>query len=516
MSPAGRPEVETSGGRIRGVEVGGVRVFRGLPYAASTAGVRRFRPPAPAPPWRGVRDTARYGPSAPQVPGVPDPLFDWYGAIEATSEDCLSLNVFTPGTDDIRRPVLVWIHGGAWAGGAGSAPGWDGSRLARDGDVVVVTVNHRLNAFGYLRLDDEDERFADSGAAGLLDLVAALRWVRENAGAFGGDPDCVTIVGQSGGAAKVSALMAMPVARGLFHRAVAQSCSGSLRVAEPDEGARIAHELARRLGVSATSGVALQAVPAERIVAALAALAGSARFFRPVLDGRTLDRHPFDPEAPTVSSDVPLLVGTTANETTLFLAADMRNFGLDLGEVRRRLARFLEVGPSEVDRILDVYRTDRPTASPSDLLAAVTTDFNYTRNTVRQAALQADSASAPVYAYRFDWRTPVRGGVLGAPHTAEVPFVFGTTEAAAGLLGYGPSLEPMTAIVMATWVAFARTGDPNNPHLPSWPRYDPAGRSTMLLDLESSAAADPGGEARSALDDVPPFEYSRPVSYPLP
>ncbi len=516
MTGARRPEVETSGGRVRGVEVDGVRVFRGLPYAASTAGARRFLPPAPAPPWRGVRDAARYGPSAPQVPGVPDPLFDWYGAIEATSEDCLSLNVVTPGTDDTRRPVLVWVHGGAWAGGAGSAPGWDGTRLARDEDVVVVTVNHRLNAFGYLRLDDEDERFADSGAAGLLDLVAALQWVRENAGAFGGDPDCVTIIGQSGGAAKVSALMAMPLARGLFHRAVTQSCSGSLRVAEPDEGARIAHDLARQLGLSVASGVALQAVPAERIVAALAALAGSARFFRPVLDGRTLHRHPFDPEAPAVSSGVPLLVGTTANETTLFLAADMSNFALDLREVRRRLARFLQVGPGETDRILDAYRADRPTASPSDLLAAVTTDFNYTRNTVKQAALQADSASAPVYAYRFDWRTPVRGGVLGAPHTAEVPFVFGTTEAAAGLLGHGPDLEPMTRTVMATWVAFARSGDPGHPGLPTWPRYDGVTRPTMLLDLESTVVADPGGAARSSLDDLPLFEYSRPVSYPLP
>ncbi|MEP6631036.1 MAG: carboxylesterase family protein [Lapillicoccus sp.] len=513
MRAAGRPEVETSGGRVRGVEVGGVRVFRGLPYAASTAGAGRFRPPAPVTPWTGTREAAHFGPSAPQVPAPPDPLFDWYGAIEPTSEDCLSLNVFTPGTDDARRPVLVWIHGGAWAGGAGSAPGWDGMRLARDGGVVVVTVNHRLTAFGYLRLDQDDERFADAGAAGLLDLVAALRWVREHAEAFGGDPDCVTIVGQSGGAAKVSALMAMPAAHGLFHRAVAQSCSGSLRVAEPNEGQRMADGLARQLGLSSANGVALQAVPVERIVGALA---GTTRSFRPVIDGRNLDQHPFDPSAPAISSDVPLLIGTTANETTLFLAADMRNFSLDLGEVRRRLERFLGVGPGDTDRILEAYRADRPTASPSDLLVAVTTDYHYTRNTLTEAVLQADSASAPTYAYRFDWRTPVRGGVLGTPHTAEVPFVFGTTEAAAGLLGRGPDLEPMTRTVMATWVAFARTGDPNNPHLPPWPRYDATGRRTMLLGLESSVSADPGGVARSALDDVPPFDYSRPVSYPLP
>lgn len=516
MTGSGRPEVETSAGRVRGTEAGGARVFRGIPYAASTAGERRFRPPAPAEPWAGVRDALRYSASAPQVPALPDPLFDWYGAIEPTSEDCLSLNVFTPGTDDGRRPVLVWVHGGAWAAGAGSAPGWDGTRLARDGDVVVVTVNHRLNAFGYLWLDDGDdgdERFADSGAAGLLDLVAALRWVRENVGGFGGDPGCVTLVGQSGGAAKVSALMAMPAARGLFHRAVAQSCSGSARVAEPDEGARMAHGLARQLGLSSANGVALQAVPAEQI---LRALARTVQPFRPVLDGRTLDRHPFDPDAPALSSDIPFLVGTTASETTLFLAADMRNFGLDLDEVRRRLARFLEVGPADVDRILDAYRADQPTAAASDLLVAVTTDYHYARNTLRTAALQADSAAAPTYAYRFHWRTPVRGGMLRSPHTVEVPFVFGTTTAAAALVGDGDDLEPMTRTVMAAWVAFARTGDPSHPGLPSWPRYDSPVRPTMLLHLESSVAADPGGAARSALNDLPPFEYSRPVSYPLP
>jgi para-nitrobenzyl esterase len=306
--------------------------------------------------------------------------------------------------------------------------------------------------------------------------------------------------------------MAMPAARGLFHRAVAQSCSGSARVAGPDEAARMSHALARQLGLRSVNGVALQAVPAERIVRALAR---TVQPFRPVLDGRSLDRHPFDPDAPAVSSDIPFLVGTTASETTLFLAADMRNFSLDHNEVRRRLGRFLDVGPRDVDRIVDAYRADQPTATPSDLLVAVTTDYHYTRNTLRTAALQADSAAAPTYAYRFDWRTPVRGGLLGSPHTVEVPFVFGTTTAAAGLVGDGDDLEPLTRTVMAAWVAFARTGDPSHPGLPPWPRYDGTVRPTMLLDRESSVAADPGGAARSALDDLPPFEYSRPVSYPL-
>jgi para-nitrobenzyl esterase len=505
------PLVDTAKGKIRGTTEAGVHSFKGIPYAASTAGANRFRPPAPVEPWAGIRDAVAFGASAPQGPGGSDPLTAWYGALQPVGEDCLSLNVFTPGLNaDARRPVMVWIHGGAWASCAGSAPGFDGAHLAQFGDVVVVTVNHRLNLFGYVRLDDPDERFADSGNAGVLDLAAALQWVRDSIARFGGDPGNVTIFGQSGGAAKVSALLAMPAARGLFHKAIAQSCSGSLRLAGPEEAARMTHALAAQLGIEAGSGAAWQAVPAERIIAALRA---TPRSFRPVLDGRSFPQNPFDPAAPPLARDIPLMIGNAANEATLYLAADPRNFTLDSDEVNKRVGRFVQIDAAETSRLIDAYRAALPDPSPSDLLAAIATDYTYRRNTTHEAALQAAAAQAPVYAYVFNWKTPVMGGALRTPHTLEVPFIFGTTDAAASLVGTGPDIAPLTRMMMTTWVAFARTGNPNTAALPPWPRYDGEGRNTMMLEVDSKVASNPGGEARQALDRYPFFEYSMPINY---
>ncbi len=493
------PTVEVTGGKLRGAGDGRVSRFKGIPYATAA----RFQPPQAAAPWPGVREATAFGPSAPQPAATTDPLSAWYGALEPTSEDCLSLNVWTPGLDG-RRPVMVWLHGGAWGSCAGSAPGFDGTALAQGGDVVVVTLNHRLNLFGYIQLEG-DERFAQSANAGALDLVAALRWVQANAAAFGGDPGNVTIFGQSGGGAKVSALLAMPAARGLFHRAIAQSCSGSLRLAAPDAAARLSHGLATTLGLPRATGEALLALPVDTLVTALQK---QPPMFRPVRDGTVFPADPFDPAAP--AAGVPVMFGNAATEATLYMAADMRNFSLDAAEVTRRLSRFLQTDAAETARIMDAYGAAAP--SPSDVMAAVATDYSYRRNTTREAALYAARGGA-AYAYVFDWRTPVRGGVLRTPHTAEVPFVFGTAPAAAALVGDGPDIPRLTAAMIATWSAFARAGSPANAAIPDWPRYDPAGRATMMLGTDSHVTADPGGEARRALDRLPFFEYSMPVNY---
>jgi para-nitrobenzyl esterase len=499
---------ETTLGKIRGTAQGGIHTFKGVRYAASTAGANRFRPPVPAEPWPGIADATKFGSSAPQISESRAPLYAWYTSIQPIDEDCLFLNVFTPGIGDAaRRPVMVWLHGGSWQACAGSAPGFDGTHLAAAGDVVVVTLNHRLSAFGYLLLDDKDERFADAGNAGMLDLIVALRWVRANAAIFGGDPSNVTIFGQSGGAAKVLALMGMPAAHGLFHKAVVESCSGGMRIDGREEAEQQAHLLAASLGVERLQGAELQKMPVERLLNVMKTVADP---FRPVIDGRNFERDPFYPAAPIQSSQVPLLIGNAATETTYYLAVDPANFSLDAAEVHRRLARFLRVDGAQIASLVDAYSAQSPSASPSQLLTTVTTDYVFRRNTMRAAGLQAAQGQAPVYYYVFNWRTPVMGGVLMTPHTSEVPFVFGTTDAASAMIGTGADLSSMSRIMMATWSAFARGGNPNNTSLPAWPDYATGNKPAMMLGLESEVASDPGGEARRSLDELTYYEYSMP------
>jgi para-nitrobenzyl esterase len=507
---ADEPIVETRQGKLRGASDGGVFAFKGVRYGETTSGANRFLPPVPVTPWAGVRDAVDFGASAPQISGSLTPLFAWYGAIQPISEDCLFVNIYTPSLARARRPVMVWLHGGGWSNCAGTAPGFDGTHLARDGDVVVVTVNHRLNVFGYLNISDSDARFADAGNAGVLDMVVALRWVRDNVETFGGDPGNVTIFGQSGGAAKVTALMGMPAARGLFHKAIVQSCSGGLRLDGVEESGRQTKALATELNMTDVTGPALQAVPMDRLLAATKAIADP---FRPVLDGRSFQRDPYDLTAPSIAEDIPLMIGNAATETTLFLAADMSNFTLDAAVVERRVARYLQLDEPHTKRVLDAYRTALGDATPSELLAAIATDYMYRRNTTRVAELQVRQARAPVFAYVFDWKTPVLGGVLRSPHTLEVPFAFGTTDAAAALVGSGPDIPKLVRDTMSRWTSFARNGVPVAPGGVKWTPYDTTSRSTMMLDLQSHLAPNPGGEARQALDDLPYFEYSRPTSF---
>ena len=496
--------VETRQGKVRGHSVQGVQVFRGLRYADTTAGANRFRAPQPLPAWSGVRDALRNTPACPQLarPQNTDPFFSWYSAIESTDEDCLGLNLFTPGLDGARRPVLFWIHGGGWREYSGAAPGFDGTNLARAEDVVVISINHRLGVLGFLKLDTEDERFADSGNAGILDVVAALEWVRDNVAAFGGDPDNVTVFGESGGASKTAALLSMRRARGLFHKAVLQSSGGGMRLASPEDAGALARQLADALGRDRLDPQEMQALPVGTILEATRRVGGS---FRGMIDHRSFDGDPFGDTAPAAGAGVPLLAGCTLTETTYYMRSDARNFALSWDDTRRRLSALFETDGDATDRIIDSYRQSTPGASASDVLFLASSDFVFKRNTWRMAALQAEQA--PVWSYHFEWCSPVEGGRMGAPHTCEIPFIFGTTGAAGACVGEGPEQEAMTRRMMAAWAAFARTGDPNNDSLPDWPRYDGTARQTMVLDATPRVERDPGGTARAALDGLPWFGY---------
>lgn len=486
----------------------GSYVFKGIRYGESTSGANRFMPPKRPEKWAGIRDAISWGASAPQLltPQNTDPFYAWYSAIQPTSEDCLFLNVVTPGLNDGKRPVMVWIHGGGWRELSGTAPGFAGTTLARTQDVVVVTLNHRLNAFGHLRLDGEDERFADSGNVGLLDIVLALNWVRENAAAFGGDSNNVTLFGESGGASKIAAILGMRAAKGLFHKAIMQSSGGGLQLASGEEAAREAATLAKALRRSKLSGDELQNIPMEDLLAAT-----SGRTFRGMIDGRNFAEDLYGWEGPSASTQVPVMVGCTNTETTYHLRADPTNFTLLHSDVRQRLARFLDLEGTRVDAIIDAYRTFYPDYGPSDILIMITSDYMFKRTAFRLATLHAAADVAPVYAYLFDRETPIDGGRMRSPHTSEVPFIFGTTSAAEAHVGSGSDIQPMTECMMATWASFARHGDPANPTVPEWTPYNESDRRTMVLNVESELVVDPGGQARAALDELPYYGYSHSI-----
>ncbi len=488
------PIATTRAGRVRGYTDNGINVFKGIRYGADTTG-RRFMPPLPPAPWSDVRDANAYGPSAPQQ-SRPN---------ERVSEDCLFLNIWTPALRDGRkRPVMFYIHGGAYSNGSGSSALYDGGRLCRRGDVVVVTVNHRLNAFGYLYLARfGGAEFADSGNAGQLDLVLALRWVRENIEEFGGDPDRVMVFGQSGGGAKIATLMAMPSAVGLFHRAATMSgqqvtASGALNATLRTK------TILDALKLPPERAAEIKTIAAERIVEVLGTRDPILPFggvsFAPVLDERTLQRHPFYPDAPRQSAKIPMIIGNTHDETRAFLGGDAANFNLTWDQLPEKLIPNMRVD-IQPEVVIAEYRRLYPKYSPSEVFFAATTAGRSWRGAVIEAEERAKSGS-PAYVYQLNWATPKDGGKFGAPHASDIQLVFDNIDKP-GASATGPTAQSMADQMSETFLAFANTGNPNHKLIPHWVPYNLAQRETLIFDVPSRMENDPRGAERRLFAKVP-------------
>ena len=497
---------ETAFGKIRGEEVQGIKIFKGVPYGASTTGQNRFMPPMDPMPWSGVRDALHYGPSTPQSnPGVPravSALSTASANLPSESEDCLVLNVWTPALKDGRkRPVLFWCHGGGFVSGSGSSPGTDGANLARRGDVVVVTINHRLNVLGFTYLAEfGGSDFASSGDAGMLDIVHALRWVRNNIEQFGGDPNTVMIFGQSGGGRKVGTLLAMPSAKGMFHRAVIES-GPTIQLVEREQAIRVAGMLLDKLNVSKSQVRELQKMPVERIMSAYFSVVKDmgnqdqmTQGFSPTVDGNAVPKHPFHPAASPISADVPLMLGSTRTEMTLL--SDESAFSLDETGMR---ARVKGIAGTESEMLIDLYRKLNPRATPPDLYFLIASDFRYGAPIMKIAERRAALGKGPVHLYYFTWETPVQGGRLHSPHTIEIPFAFDNVQISRGLTGGGADAMALGDKLSETWIAFARTGDPNTAKLPHWPAFNAKERPTMVINNESKVVSDPIHDQRVAM-----------------
>lgn len=476
------PIARTAHGRVRGAQTHGALEFKGIRYGAPA---RRFRAPERPRSWSGVRDALTFGPACPQRGP----------AGESQSEDCLFLNVWTPSLNG-RRPVLVYIHGGAYNTGSGSSAVTNGARLAEFGDVVVLTLNHRINAFGYCYLAAHG--FPDSGNAGQLDLVLALEWVRDNIARFGGDPSCVTLFGQSGGGAKIATLMAMPAAAGLFHRALTMS-GQQVTASGPLNATRRTGAFLDALGLTSANARDIAALPAARLVEALSpadpVLGFGSLYFGPVVDQRHLTRHPFYPDAAPQSLHIPMMIGNTRDETRGFVGGDRGLFSLTWEEVAPRLANAMRVDVLP-DHIVAEYRRLYPHYSPSDVYFAASTAGRSWRGALIELEERA-KAGAPAFAYQLDWRAPAEGGIFGAPHTLDIPLMFNTLEASEWIATRTEAADAMSRTMINTLLRFARTGDPG------WPPYTLADRQTMVFDTVSRVVSDPRREERELFARVP-------------
>ncbi|MAP95923.1 MAG: carboxylesterase [Ponticaulis sp.] len=498
--------VDTKYGKVQGFKDRGISEFLGLRYAKPPLGDLRFMPPEPLESWAGIADATTLGAPAMQMYSVSGPktttftrqmqsIFPTLAEEKFDNEDALFLNVWTPDADDKKRPVMVWFHGGGYAYGSGGWAAYDGRNLAEKGDVVVVTVNHRLNVFGYLYLGDKfGEDFASSGNVGNLDLVASLEWVRDNIEAFGGDPDNVTIMGESGGGSKVSHMLATPAADGLFDKAIIQSGPG-VTSGSKEAAAKLADLFLETAGIETLEQ--LRAMPAEDILSyAREALAteGATGNFSPIVDGTVLPRHPFIPAAPEQSKDVPIIIGWNKDEMTIFNAAQ-EWFGTLTDEGLAKMAPTLgATGPALVEN----YREMHPDYSPSHLFNSAMT-ARFIQGTYTLGDQKARQGGAPVYMYQLYYDTDANDGVFKSPHTLDIPYMFNNVEETRVLAGSGDDPLKLEAMMSDAWISFAKTGVPSSELLPEWTPYEPSERAVMRFDVEPSVVNDPEKGAREIL-----------------
>jgi para-nitrobenzyl esterase len=488
------PIATTTAGKIRGLVDRGVIVFKGVPFGDDTA-KHRFQPSVPPMPWNNVREATKFGPMAPQVGGRGgSDFFPTPPADTPISEDCLTLNVWTPALrDGHKRPVLVYFHGGGYSGWSVNVDVYDGVRLCQRGDVVVVTVNHRVNGFGYLYLAElGGAEFRDSGNIGQLDLVLALQWVRDNIAEFGGDPGCVTIFGQSGGGAKCATLMAMPAARGLFHRVL--TMSGQQLTGRTREHATTdARAVLKALNLTPERVGEIKAVPMDQL---LAAMRGGN--WTPVVDGGALPRDPFAPDASPLSADIPRVIGNTRDETAYFYGKDPANQTLTWEALPAAITQNVKtfIGNLPPEEIVATYRDLYPNYSASDVFFSATTAARSWKGMVLESERRAQQGGAPTFAYNLNWRSPVEGGKWRAAHTLDVPLFFNNLAYARGMTGDGAEAQMLADLMSDALIAFARTGNPNTNRLPTWPRFELTKRPTMIFDTSPRVEDDPRGAER--------------------
>ena len=493
----GGPVVDTRAGKLRGQALEGCVVFRGVPYGAPTGGANRFHPPQPRTPWQGVRDATQFGNISPQPVMAVIPEEDDSQAHEPQGEDCLMLNVWTPQPGAGRRPVMVWFHGGGYAVGGGSAPWYHGERLAARHDVVLVSINHRLNVFGFLHLADLNPAFEGSANVGMLDCVAALQWVRDNISAFGGDPQNVTIFGESGGAGKVSCLLGMPGAKGLFHRAAAES-GAALHLSRPEQATASTRELLGKLGIDPADTARIQSIAAEDIVKAIGP---GALTFGPVVDGRVMPRDPFSPTAPEFSADVPLIMGSNLTESTFFLTTPLDPINDE--RLHKEVKDYCRIDDETAHQVVALYRQEHPSRDNVFLYQLISSEYWMRSDVLTQAQRKAEAGRAPCYVYQFNRLAAARDGKLHCPHGSEIPYVFDNIASARALTGEAPAAQVLADKMSAAWVAFARHGDPNlgGADIPYWPAYT-ASRAVMAFDDECSVQLDPDGKARKVIAEL--------------